>query len=582
MKFICSALALAMAATGLASAAELKRAENPIEGRYIVVLKEDLVRMGGERSTKPDVPSVAVDMASTNGLKVEMAFTHALPGFVISASPKQIEKLLQDGRVAYIEQDGIVSINQTQSNATWGLDRIDQRDRPLNGTYTYTTTASNVNAYIVDTGILTTHNEFSGRMGSGFTAINDGRGTSDCNGHGTHVAGTVGGTVYGVAKQVRLFPVRVLGCNGSGTNSGVIAGMDWITANHIKPAVANMSLGGGASTTTDSAVARMVSAGVTVVVAAGNENQNACNVSPARAPSAITVGSTTSSDARSSFSNFGSCVDIFAPGSSITAAWSTGKTATNTLSGTSMASPHVAGVAALYLANNPTATPAQVTQAILNNASSGRLSSIGTGSPNLMLYSLFSAPVDAPPTASFTFSCSGLSCSFNGGGSSDDNGITSYSWSFGDGGSASGATASRTFAASGTYNVTLTVRDTANQTNSQTRQVTVTSGPTAPCTSCEAYTGSLPGSNACQIQPNGSWYYSSRSGTHTGWLQGPAGTDFDLYLDRWDGRRWVQVARGITSSSTENVSFNGSVGYYRWRVVSYSGAGSYNFWMRRP
>lgn len=582
MKLICSAVALAMAASGLVSAAELKRVEQPIEGRYIVVLKEDLVRYADERSTKPDVASVAIDLASTAGVKVEMAFSHALPGFVISADEKQVERLLQDGRIAYIEPDSVVSINQSQSNATWGLDRIDQRDRPLNGTYTWTTTASNVHAYIVDTGILGTHSEFSGRMGSGYTAINDGRGTTDCNGHGTHVAGTVGGTVYGVAKQVRLYPVRVLGCNGSGTNSGVIAGMDWVAANHIKPAVANMSLGGGASTATDNAVTNMRNRGVTVVVAAGNENQNACNVSPARSPDAITVGSTTSTDARSNFSNFGTCVNIFAPGSSITAAWHTGTNATNTISGTSMAAPHVAGVAALYLANNPTATPAQVTQAILNNASTNKLSSIGTGSPNRLLYSLFSAPVDAPPTASFTFSCTNLSCSFNGSGSSDDNGITNYSWTFGDGSTGSGVTTSRTYAAAGTYNVTLTVRDTANQTNSQTRQVTVTSGPTAPCTNCEAYSGSLSGTGASQIQPNGNWYYSASSGNHSGWLRGPSGTDFDLYLDRWNGSRWVEVARGITTSSDENVSYNGTAGYYRWRVVSYRGSGSYNFWMRRP
>lgn len=582
MKLICSAVALAMAASGLVSAAELKRVEKPVEGRYIVVLKEDLVRFADDRSARPDVASVAVDMASTAGVKVEMAFSHALPGFVITANEKQIERLLQDGRIAYIEEDGVVSINATQSNATWGLDRIDQRDRPLNSTYTYTSTASNVHAYIVDTGILGSHGEFSGRMGAGYTAINDGRGTTDCNGHGTHVAGTVGGTVFGVAKQVRLYPVRVLGCNGSGTNSGVIAGMDWVAANHIKPAVANMSLGGGASTATDNAVTNMRNRGVTVVVAAGNENQNACNVSPARSPDAITVGSTTNTDARSSFSNFGTCVNIFAPGSNITAAWSTSNTATNTISGTSMAAPHVAGVAALYLANNPSATPAQVTQAILNNASTGKLSSIGTGSPNLLLFSLFSAPVDNPPTASFTFSCTTLSCSFNGSGSSDDNGITSYSWNFGDGSTGSGVNASRTYAAGGTYNVTLTVRDAANQSNSQTRQVTVTSGPTAPCTNCEAYSGSLSGTNASQIQPNGNWYYSASSGNHSGWLRGPSNADFDLYLDRWNGSRWVQVASGTSGTSSENVSFNGTVGYYRWRVRSYSGAGSYNFWMRRP
>ena len=206
---------------------------------------------------------------------------------------------------------------------------------------------------MIDTGIRASHQEFAGRIGNGFTAITDGQGTNDCNGHGTHVAGTTGGTTYGVAKQVTLHPVRVLSCSGSGSNSGVIAGVDWVTANHVKPAVANMSLGGGVSTALDNAVQNSIAAGVSYAVAAGNSNANACNYSPARAANAVTVGSTTSSDARSSFSNFGTCVDLFAPGSSITSAWYTSNTATNTISGTSMASPHVAGALALYLHDEP-------------------------------------------------------------------------------------------------------------------------------------------------------------------------------------------------------------------------------------
>src|SRR5690606_16046679 len=302
---------------------------------------------------------------------------------------RALARLLADPRVEFVEEDGIVSISATQNNATWGLDRIDQRDRPLNGTYVYDTTAPNVHAYVIDTGIRASHNDFGGRVGSGYSAINDGRGSNDCNGHGTHVAGTVGGAVWGAAKQVRLYPVRVLGCNGSGTNSGVIAGMDWVASNHTKPAVANMSLGGGASTATDQAVTRMRNAGVTVVVAAGNDNANACNYSPARSSSAITVGSPTSRDARSSSPNYGSCVDIFAPGSSITSAWHTSNTATNTISGTSMAAPHVAGVAALYLASNPGASPAQVENAINANATTGVVGNPGSGSPNRLLYSRF-------------------------------------------------------------------------------------------------------------------------------------------------------------------------------------------------
>ncbi len=370
-------------------ASELRTAEKPIPGQYIVVLRDDQARLAGERSSAPTVASVAHDIARTHGVELERSFSHVLRGFVVRADDRRLVQLMLDERVAYVEEDGIVSIRQsTQPNATWGLDRVDQRDLPLDGNYIYDTTASNVYTYIVDTGVRTNHNDFGGRVLSGFTAINDGNGTNDCNGHGTHVAGTVAGANWGVAKAARIVPIRVLNCQGSGSNSGVIAGMDWVAANHIKPAVANMSLGGGASTATDNAVTNMRNAGVTVVVAAGNENQNACNVSPARSGNAITVGSTTSNDVRSNFSNWGSCVDIFAPGSNIRSAWHTSNSAANTISGTSMAAPHVAGIAALYLANNPQATPTQVENAIYNNASTGKLSGLN-GSPNLLAYSRF-------------------------------------------------------------------------------------------------------------------------------------------------------------------------------------------------
>ncbi len=252
--------------------------------------------------------------------------------------------------------------------------------------YVYNFTGSGVRAYVIDTGILTSHRQFGSRASAVYDAF--GGNGQDCNGHGTHVAGTIGGSTYGVAKSARLRAVRVLDCGGSGPTSGVIAGVEWVTANHIKPAVANMSLGGGASTSLDMAVNNSINAGVTYAVAAGNENQNACNVSPARVGNALTVGSTTSSDARSSFSNFGTCVDLFAPGSSITSAWSTSTTATRTISGTSMASPHVAGVAALYLQSDTGASPATVRDAIIDAATTDRLSGIGSGSPNRLLYSL--------------------------------------------------------------------------------------------------------------------------------------------------------------------------------------------------
>ncbi len=252
-------------------------------------------------------------------------------------------------------------------------------------------------------------------MGNGYTAISDGQGTTDCNGHGTHVAGTTGGTTYGVAKQVTIHPVRVLSCSGSGSNSGVIAGVDWVTANHVKPAVANMSLGGSASSALDTAVSNSISAGVSYAIAAGNSNANACNYSPARVSSAVTVGATTNTDARSSFSNYGSCLDIFAPGSNITSAWYTSSTATNTISGTSMASPHVAGALALYLQTNPTASPSTATQALISNSTANKVTSAGTGSPNRLLYSVFGAaptPGDTtPPTTSISSPANGATVS---------------------------------------------------------------------------------------------------------------------------------------------------------------------------
>ncbi|MBB3090245.1 S8 family peptidase [Nocardioides albus] len=365
-----------------------------IDNSYIVVMK-------GKGADAKANAADARALAKKKGGSVKYAYDKAITGFSATLDADALDALRNDPDVDYVEANQVVKTSGDQANPTWGLNRIDQRNLPLNSNYHYDYTGSGVKAYILDTGIRSGHADFGGRVTSGYTAI--GSSTEDENGHGTHVAGTVGGSTYGVAKGVTLVPVRVLDAAGSGTTAGVIAGVNWVTSNHTSgPAVANMSLGGGVSTTLDSAVSSSIADGVTYAVAAGNDSgANACNGSPSRVAAALTVGSTTNSDARSSFSNIGSCLDLFAPGSSITSAWHTSNTATNTISGTSMATPHVAGVAALYLQANPSASASSVASAIVSNATTGVVTSPGTGSPNRLLYSLWSGgtdPTDPPPT----------------------------------------------------------------------------------------------------------------------------------------------------------------------------------------
>nr|WP_246258318.1 S8 family peptidase [Amycolatopsis anabasis] len=343
-----------------------------VQGSYIVVLKDGASADG---------------VKARHGGTVQRTFS-ALHGFSAAMTEKQARRAAADPAVAYVEQNKVVHASTDQLNPpSWGQDRVDQRDLPLDSKYSYSTTASNVTAYIIDTGINLTHTEFGGRAKSGYDFVDNDADATDCNGHGTHVAGTVGGATYGLAKEAKLVAVRVLDCGGSGTYEGVIAGIDWVTQNAAKPAVANMSLGGGASSSVDDAVRRSIAAGVTYGLAAGNDNgANACNTSPARTPEAITVGSTTNTDARSSFSNIGTCLDIFAPGSGIKSAWIGGNTASNTISGTSMATPHVVGGAALYLAANPAATPQQVRDALVSAGTKNKVTNAGSGSPNVLLY----------------------------------------------------------------------------------------------------------------------------------------------------------------------------------------------------
>ncbi|MEU9013287.1 S8 family peptidase [Streptomyces sp. NPDC048479] len=387
-----SAIAVAALALGTASALPaiaveaapegvIQNAGAPgaIAGSYIVTLDE----------SAPDAGSKAGKaLAQEYGAKIKKTYDAALNGYAVELSEAQAKKFAADPAVESVVQNRVFKATGTQpSPPSWGLDRIDQKALPLNQSYTYPDTAGEgVTAYIIDTGVRITHSDFGGRASYGYDAIDNDNTAQDGNGHGTHVAANVAGSSYGVAKKAKVVGVRVLDNSGSGTTEQVVAGIDWVTQNAVKPAVANMSLGGGIDTALDTAVRNSIASGVTYAVAAGNDGANASDYSPARVAEAITVGSTTSTDARSSFSNYGSALDIFAPGSSITSAWNTSDTATNTISGTSMATPHVTGAAALYLAANKAATPAQVSAALASAATSGVVGSPGTGSPNRLLY----------------------------------------------------------------------------------------------------------------------------------------------------------------------------------------------------
>jgi subtilisin family serine protease len=410
------------------SSAQLDLQDSGIDGQYIVVFNDRV------RNPRAEAAEIARQVRGEVGFVYETAirgFSLQLPA---QANQRAIQALQNNPNVAYIEQDRKVYASNTQTNATWGLDRSDQRNLPLNQTYTYTSTGTGVTIYILDTGINFTHVDFAGRATRGFDAINDGLNGSDCQGHGTHVAGTAAGSNWGVAKGADLVSVRVLGCDGSGSISGVIAGVNWVAANASGPSVANMSLGGGASTALDDAVTKAVALGVTYVVAAGNSGADACKYSPARVADAITVGATTSNDSRASYSNYGNCINIFAPGSSITSAWIGGNTSVTTISGTSMASPHVAGAAALYLQQNPTASPAQVAAAIDANATRNIVNSGGrrtSTNNNHLLYTLFDGAGDGG-SGGDTGSGDGDGSDSGDGGSGNDGG------SGGDDGSVSG------------------------------------------------------------------------------------------------------------------------------------------------
>ena len=513
--------ALPMFGAGLKKG-ELRKSKNKVQDSYIVVLEDRVA----------DPNAVADELVTKHRGRKDRVYAKAIKGFSAKLSEKDALEIASDSRVKYVEEDGYVSIDTTQSGATWGLDRIDQRDLPLGGTYTYNVNGSGVKAYIIDTGINFAHVDFGGRAVSGFDAV-DGGTADDCNGHGTHVSGTVGGATYGVAKGVTLVGVRVLDCSGSGTNSGVIAGVNWVATDHAAgaPAVANMSLGGGVSQALDDAVNAAIADGVTFAIAAGNSNADACTSSPARAANAITVGATTSTDARASFSNFGTCVDIFAPGQSITSDWYSSNTATNTISGTSMATPHVCGTAALYLSTNTSASPATVWAALRDNSTLNHVTSPGTGSPNRLLYEAFIGGGGGTPAPTI----SGFSPTSGGVGTS----VTITGANF------SGATSVRFNGQSASFSVITSAQISATVPNcSSSGAVSVTTaGGTATSSGSFSVTGCT-GSQQLLLNPgfesgnNGNWTQTAgvidsstgrpaRTGSWKAWLCGYGSTHTD-------------------------------------------------------
>ena len=485
-------LFLTVPITGIASAAQ-----DDTEGTYIIVLK-----------SANDIEGKEKQIAQMGG-RTEKRFTNAINGLTVKIKHKDADLLRTEPNVLSVELDQPMFALDTQTpTPSWGLDRIDQRSLPLNSTFTATAQGSGVDTYIVDTGIYASHTEFTGRLAAGFSSIADSNGTNDCNGHGTHVAGTTAGTTYGIAKSATLIPVRVLDCSGSGSNSGVIAGLDWIVAHHIsgKAAVVNMSLGGGASTALDTAVQNVINDGIVMVVAAGNSNVDACNTSPARATNALTVGATgqysagETTDSRSSYSNYGPCLDIFAPGSRITSSWIGGSAAINTISGTSMAAPHVAGVAAVLFGRYPSSTASQIASMLRTSATPNVVISPGTGSPNYLLYldplggtpsgpdAVTPVAPSAPTAITITPSSGSLSISFTAG-SAGTSPITNYKYSL-DGGvtwlTRSPASTLSPIVVSGltngsTYSVSIRAISTAGDGIASTLvNATIPSAPSAP------------------------------------------------------------------------------------------------------
>jgi subtilisin family serine protease len=454
-------------------------AATAIADEYIVIFNTDV----------GDVDASALALEKAHGASRKFTYKSAFKGFSAHMSADAAAAMMNDPRVLSVELDQVVSLAGTQTGAPWGLDRIDQAGLTGDGLFIYPNTGAGVNVYILDSGIRRTHTQFGGRVVPAYSVLNDGYSPDGCYTHGTHVAGVVGGSTWGVAKGATLHSVRVTDCAGLVTTSNLIAGVEWVTANRVRPAVANMSLSSIASSALNLAVTNSINSGVTYVVSGGNANGDACNYSPANLPAAIAVGAIGGLDARANYSNLGPCIDIYAPGTQIYSATNTDDSSYALDSGTSQASAFVAGAAALYLASNPTASPADVTQALLSGATAGVVSGLTADTPNRLLRVVGGSggstppppppppPGNTAPTAGITSSCQKATCSLDGSSSRDDAGVVSYSWNFGDGTTATSTTPliKHSYTTKGSYSVTvtLTVTDAAGLTGSAQKTLNI-------------------------------------------------------------------------------------------------------------